>query len=696
MLESAQTVAPSTDTTTASARDTRKDSGTRQDIQALRAIAVGVVVVYHLWPGRLSGGFVGVDIFFVISGFLITSHLLRRPPRSGRDLASFWARRVRRLLPASFLVLLVTVAATFAVAPSTLWADTLREVGAAALYVENWSLAASSVDYLGAEAAASPVQHYWSLSVEEQFYLLWPLVLVVVGWFAARRGGDLARRASVAIGVIVAVSLAWSVVATALRPASAYFITPTRIWELGIGALLATLSIHVAARWRTPLAWTGIAMILVAAVSYDGSLPFPGYTAALPVLGCALVIAASCERSRWSPRALGDAAPLQWLGDVSYSVYLWHWPLIVLAPFALGHNPGLLERVGVLVAALVLAGLTKPLVEDRFRRGRGRSGRAIALALGASVVIGGAAIGGSYALQANAEAKLEQAAQAAQGPCAGAAAMAPGADCDTSSDDDLILSPVEAADDKPAAYEDGCWESPPFEGTTTCHYGEQDADTRVALVGNSHAGNLLRPLQDLAEKNGWSVTTVVASQCPTSDISWEFDTPQDSEGCHAWGQRVLDEVDEGDFDLVVTSQLTPFDAADVAPAKSDEAVADGYSRYLEDLTATGTPTLVVRDMPYPKNTVASVPDCLAEDGGSAECDGERSEWLAPDPLYEAAEKIEDPALSTADLTGYACTEDTCPAVIGDVVAYFDASHLTATFSRTLAPYLEKAVDASLH
>ncbi|MEN5075005.1 acyltransferase family protein [Isoptericola cucumis] len=690
MLETAQTAEPRAE------RAAPRAGGTRKDIQALRAIAVGVVVVYHLWPGRLQGGFVGVDVFFVISGFLITSHLLRRPPRSGRDLATFWARRVRRLLPASFLVLLVTVAATFALAPSTLWADTLREVGAAALYVENWSLAASSVDYLGAEAAASPVQHYWSLSVEEQFYLLWPLVLVVVAWFAARRGGDLVRRASVAIGVIVAVSLTWSVVATALRPASAYFITPTRIWELGVGALLATLSIHVAARWRTPLAWTGIAMILVAAVAYDGSLPFPGYTAALPVVGCALVIAASSDRTRWSPRAIGDARPVQWLGDVSYSVYLWHWPLIVLAPFVLGHNPGLLERVGVLVAALLLAGLTKPFVEDRFRRGRGSSGRAIALALGASVVIGGAAVAGSYALEASAEANIERAAQAAQGPCAGAAAMAPGADCETSGADELILSPVEAADDKPAAYEDGCWESPPFEGTKTCHYGSPDADTRVALVGNSHAGNLLPPLQDLAEKNGWSVTTVVASQCPTSDIRWQFDTPQDSEGCHAWGQRVLDEVDEGDFDLVVTSQLTPFTAAGVAPAESDQAIADGYARYLEDLTATGTPTLVVRDFPYPKHTIASVPDCLAAAGSPSECDGERSQWLAPDPLYDAAEGLDDPALSTVDLSGYTCTEETCPAVIGGVVAYFDASHLTATFSRTLAPYLEEAVVSRLH
>ncbi|MFE6971760.1 acyltransferase family protein [Isoptericola sp. NPDC057653] len=689
MLESAQVVPRSAGSTTSPAR------GARTDIQALRAIAVAAVVAYHLWPGRLPGGFVGVDVFFVISGFLITSHLLRRPPRHGRDLRDFWARRVRRLLPASFLVLLVTAAATFVVAPSTMWASTLREIGASALYVENWSLAASSVDYLGAEAAASPVQHYWSLSVEEQFYLLWPLVLVAVGWWTARRGGNLVRRASVAVGAIVLLSFGWSVVATALQPSSAYFVTPTRIWELGVGALLATLSIRLAPRWRTPLAWLGIAMILAAVLTYSGALPFPGYTAALPVVGCALVIAAECDRTRWSPRRIGDVRPVQWLGDVSYSVYLWHWPLVVLVPFALGHHPGLLERVAVLACALGLAAVTKPLVEDRFRRGRAGSGRAIAIALSASVLIGGAAIGGALLLQARVDANIAQAAQAAHGPCVGAAAMAPGADCDVAGDGDLLLDPVEAADDKPSAYADGCWESLPFDGTSTCRYGDPDAATKVALIGNSHAGNLLPPLQDLAEKNDWSITTYVASRCPTSDVRWQLGTARDSEGCHDWGQRVLDKVRDGSFDLVVTSQLTPYAAAGTTSADNDAVVAQGYSRYLDDLAATGTPTLVVRDMPYPKHTIPSVPDCLAAASSPTGCDGKRSAWLAPDPLYDAAESLDQPAVSTLDLTGFTCTKDVCPAVIGDVVVYFDASHLTATFSRTLAPYLEPAVVSAL-
>lgn len=671
------------------------DTGTRKDIQALRAVAVAAVVGYHLWPGRIQGGFVGVDVFFVISGFLITSHLLRRPPRSGGDLAQFWARRARRLLPASFLVLLTTVVATFAVAPSTMRAATLQQFGAASLYVENWALAALSVDYLGAESAPSPVQHYWSLSVEEQFYLLWPLVLVAVGWFAARRGVRLRGGATAAIAAIVAASFVWSVVATELRPASAYFITPTRIWELGVGALLATVGLRLPPRWRTPAAWAGLLMLAVSVVAYTPALPFPGYTAALPVLGCAVVILADGARTRWSPRWIGDLRPVQWVGDISYSVYLWHWPLIVLAPFVLDRHPGLLDRVGVLVVTLVLASATKVWVEDPFRTGQLSARRTLVAALVVTLLGGAIGFGGSAALEARTAARIEQASDAAHGACFGAAAMASGSGCTVPGDGDPLLGPAEAAEDKPSAYADRCWESPPFTGTAMCHYGVDDAPVRIALIGNSHAGNLLPPLQAIARKEKWSLTTIVASQCPTSTITWRFDTDQDATGCRAWGERVLDEVHGGDFDLVVTSQLTPFAAVGASAAENDDVARRGYSRYLQELVSGDTPVLVMRDMPYPKHSIPSVPDCLAAADSPSACAGKRSVWLPPDPLYDAARGLEDPRVSTVDLSRYTCTESRCPAVIGGVVVYFDASHLTATFSRTLVPYLEPAVLAAL-
>ena len=213
--------------------------GVRPDIQAMRAIAVSMVLVYHLWPNRLTGGFTGVDVFFLISGFLITSHLLSHPPTGLRDLLAFWSRRIRRLLPASLLVLFVTLIASRLVAPETQWGNTTRQVKAAALYFVNWRLADDSVDYLASQNAPTPVQHFWSLSVEEQFYFVWPIFILLLGFLALL----LRRRAAPffigGLGIAVVASLWFSVHETKVEPARAYFVTPTRIWELGIGGLLA-------------------------------------------------------------------------------------------------------------------------------------------------------------------------------------------------------------------------------------------------------------------------------------------------------------------------------------------------------------------------------------------------------------------------------------------------------------------------
>ncbi len=207
----------------------------RADIQGLRALAVTLVLVYHLFPRSFTGGFVGVDVFFAISGFLITSHLLAHPPSTGSDLLTFWGRRIRRLLPASFLVLGTTLVGSWLVAPETQWANTAKQASAAALYVLNWVLARDSVDYLAAENAASPVQHFWSLSVEEQFYLGWPVLLLVIGLLVVALRGRVRPGIlyAVGLGAVVGASLVWSVLATASQPASAYFVTTTRIWELG-------------------------------------------------------------------------------------------------------------------------------------------------------------------------------------------------------------------------------------------------------------------------------------------------------------------------------------------------------------------------------------------------------------------------------------------------------------------------------
>lgn len=677
----------------------------RADIQGLRAVAVAIVVLYHLWPNRLPGGFVGVDVFFVISGFLITSHLLARPPRSARDLAAFWGRRVRRLLPASLLVLAVTLVATRLVAPDTQWAGTARDVIAAALYVENWRLASTSVDYLLAEAAASPVQHFWSLSVEEQFYFVWPVLILLVALVAARRGLRMVPVCTAALVVVVLGSLAYSVHITAVEPAAAYFVTPARIWELGAGGLLA-LTGSLGGAWlrsgarRAALAWAGYGMIAVAALSYSSATPFPGSAALLPVAGAVAVIAASADGERYGPGIVVERRPIQILGNVSYSVYLWHWPLIVLLPHVSGGRLGLVDKVAVLIGSLVLAGLTKRYVEDRYLVLRPavslrRTFVLAAAGMAAVLSLGFLQLAEVEARESDARGELAAAASGGD-PCFGAAAMAPGADCAGTDDGDMVPAPALAPQDKSAAYEKACFVEAPFTDLRTCVFGDPSADVSIALVGNSHAGHWLPAIEPIAKQRGWKITTFLASECTISATAVQWDAEDKQAGCLDRARQVMDQTINGDFDLVIASERNGRPAVGRTRQDSWADWLRGYQDRVTAWSAADVPVLVLHDTATPGATVESVPDCVAANlADLAACSGPRERWVPRDPLVQAAKDIGDPDITTVDLNDFLCDERTCPAVIGGVLAYYDGSHMTATFARSLAPYLDPSVTEAL-
>ncbi|WIB35263.1 acyltransferase [Curtobacterium sp. MCJR17_043] len=292
--------------------DTDTVPGTRWDIQGLRAFAVLAVVLYHLWPNRLPGGFVGVDVFFVISGYLITGHLLREQIRSGRvELGSFWARRARRLLPGAFLTIVVTGVVVLLVVPSSLWGQYGRELIASTVYLQNWQLASDAVDYLASDNQPSPFQHFWSLSVEEQFYIALPLLLLVAGWVLRRtRGASPVRTARLLLGVVAVASLVWCVVETRTGPGIAYFSTATRAWEFALGGLVATVPLALADTPRVRLvrtggAWLGVAGLVASVVVITPATPFPGTAALLPVLSAALVVTAGGSQRPRGARSAG-------------------------------------------------------------------------------------------------------------------------------------------------------------------------------------------------------------------------------------------------------------------------------------------------------------------------------------------------------------------------------------------------------
>ncbi|CAN5386682.1 acyltransferase family protein [soil metagenome] len=641
----------------------------RPEIQALRAVAVGLVVVFHFWPDALPGGYVGVDVFFVISGFLITGSLWAEVSRTGRvSLRDFWARRIRRLLPAASLVLIACLALMLAFVPRSLWQETVVQIGASALYAQNWVLAAGSVDYLAAEGTPTLVQHYWSLSVEEQFYLVWPLLLllaVVVG--RRRRSVVIAAFAALAVG-----SFAYSVLLTG-NP-SGYFNTGGRAWEFALGGLLS-FAPAIKSRWM-PLA--GVALIALAAALYSGGTPFPGATALLPVAGALLVIAGGANR-------VAALRPLQFVGGISYSVYLWHWPLLVVLPALVGPW----WAVVALALTVLLAWATTRFVEAPLRRGIRRPYR-LAIAAALVVVVAGAATWSTVQVGVSASAAAAEQSLATDA-CFGAAALAN--DC---------TAPFSAAgvDTAFAAQDRGILGTTPCNSNGTavvrCEFGADNPVRTIAVVGNSHAGALIPGLEAYVLEHDWRVVLFRKTDClgvSTVDASGSGGQP-----CAEWTSNVLDELENSsEFDAVLFvshKNALHYLTAAHPTAEAEAALQDNIAANLAAVEATGKAVIVVGDVPGTKPVPA--PECVYRHSAEYDpCALPRSADALEDANVESRAAAATPGIRSFSLLPYLCGPTTCHSVIGGVVVYFDDHHLTATFSRSLAPYLGAAVAEAL-
>ena len=423
------------------------------------------------------------------------------------------------------------------------------------------------------------------------------------------------------VAAVIVVSLAFSVQGTAAEPASAYFITPTRIWELAAGGFVATLAPLAATRLPQPttaaLGWAGMAAIVVAGATFSTQTPFPGFTALLPVLGTALVVLAGSTRL-YSPTGILRPRPVQWLGDASYSVYLWHWPLIVLLPVHLG-GAGLPAQLTVLALTLALSAVTKTYVEDRFRRSLPSarllpSYRFAAVGMAALAVFGGvqlAEVGVRHKRPASQLAAVTQSRE----PCIGAAAAALGFDhCPQDPQATLVPDPSLAKEDLPDAYRDGCWAANDFADRPVCRYG--NGPVRIALVGNSHAGQWLPALQALAEHHGWTITTFLASRCNATDAPLELGSEAKTQNCLAYGDWVMEQTKGSKFDLVITSERQSVPVQGESWGTTQAPALAGYESYIKQWAAAGTRVLAIKDPPYPGTKISNIPDCLASNPGN--------------------------------------------------------------------------------
>lgn len=674
----------------------------RKDIQALRALAVGLVVLNHLWPNMVAGGYVGVDIFFVISGFLITSHLAKElVATSGLDIARFYARRIKRLLPAAFLVLALGSMAVALWVPYSEWLRTAREVMASTLYVGNWSLAAQSVDYSALTNDATIAQHYWSLSVEEQFYVLWPLAMLGL-YRLGNRFGDARTFLLGGVALAALASLAYSAYFTATEPNPAYFVTPVRVWEFAAGAIVALLGAKISLS-RSPAVVASAAgwlAIVLAAITFNQYTPFPGWAALLPVLGTAAVIAAGTGMPKAPFGRLLAGKPIQLVGGISYSIYLWHWPMIVVVPYLVGSELGTWHKLGIVLVCIPLAWLTKVLVEDQGKSWKwlGKSPRVTFGAMGVGIVVlalisGGLAWGG-HMKQAQAEAV-----QSAEygGPCHGPAALTAKNACP----DPLGPAAVTVMADAnkyyagaPECAVDPAPKPPGAGAVAVCDYSGGNADaTTVWLTGDSHAEQWKQPLLHLAKKNQWKLSYSLLGGCPIGDVSLESyqgkKNPSASAACKTAGQSIAAMVEHDRPDKVFYSTFARQEILDDGTGRSQQAqYSEGLSKFWQRWADAGSTVYILADPPL--NGLVRDSKCVAiNPADPLKCAVERSRAQPVDPLLGAVEAMAHPQVRLIDLTDHFCDTKLCYGVVGNVAVYYDANHLNGVFSRLMAPYIER-------
>lgn len=716
--------------------------GFRSDIEGLRGLAVLLVVIFHARPTWLPGGFIGVDVFFVLSGFLITRLLVDELESTGTiALPTFWARRARRLLPISAFVIVITVLASWVILAPYAVRSVVTDAVAASGFFVNFRFAFQLGDYFGAQLAASspsPLLHYWSLAVEEQFYLVWPILLIAV----TRRATNIRVAAGRAIAAVIGVSLMLSVLMTQTYPTAAFYLLPARMGELGVGAAIAIWApvLRTAPqRLKTIGGWVGLVMIVVVAVDIDESFAFPGLLAMIPVLATGLVIAGGEGRpSPWPASRLLRLRPLQWLGEHSYGLYLWHWPLLVLAQVRWGPL-GLLPTIAVIAVAIGLSSLSLRLLENPVRHSAWVAARAQrGLRLGGGIIAGSIifAVAIRVALpsldtgvSASAPTLITEQTPAVTTTVATATEQLVGTIGDEGESDNASSSTVDvtttaiptttvpltldrliesvhevldagaavdtvpnnlrpsiaaAVDDKAQIYDDGCVNIGVDPEVHDCRYGASGSEFTMVLYGDSHAAHWFPALHEIAIDRSINFVVLTKGGCPTANVA--IPTAILAQQCPIWRDAAIAKMNELQPDLVVMTASHDY------PNSSEEWSA-GMAETVDRVLPATSKLVMLGDNPNARDLPSN---CLSRNLFSASaCSNTRSAAVSQDRIDIEYSIATQRSIEFIDTTDWFCTASTCPMMIGDILLYRDATHLSTTASEFMRPILELALFGDL-
>lgn len=680
--------------------DKKRSSTYRFDLDGLRGYAIALVVIYHVFVGRVSGG---VDVFLMLSGFFFLGSQLRYATRRDAMLNPWWPiwRTLRRLVPALAVVLVATFLAVYFLTPELMNSELASQLTASVFYFLNWELMAQGAEYAAASVDTSPLQHLWSMSVQGQFYLLAILFAIVVGAISRWRHNPpekTRRTVAIILGVVTVLSFAWASRFGLTGTAESYYSTFSRMWELTLGAILVLVvhRISMPTRFAPWVAALGLILITITGILIPTSLAYPGPLALLPISGAVMIIISGGEH--WVSRIL-SSRPARWLGDIAYSLYLWHWPLLIITTAMTDSDtPPWWLGIAVIAASLLLADLTQRFVESPLRQHRKRptaqdtpvqqARASLKTSTGKRRATGGvlvaALVAGVIAIQPIWDNATRYASVVLNaGPYPGVLAHF-GADvppAEAKPDPSLIsgIYPPTGLEGCMIGYQDPVDEFAPEH----CVYGDPNAERTVVMVGGSHTEPFVIPLDELGKEHGFKVIPLMRQICPMvlNDSTDEFD-PE----CLEWSVNAFDRLVEIDPELVVSTTTRPDDAFPYV----QDGVPEGYVGFWRELDAAGIPFLGLRDNPWAVNDEVAPyhpSQCMVEtDGNVEECAfSEEMVYQESDPAEPIIANMEQ--AWSVDTSEWYCQDGVCPPVIGNIYVYRDQNHISNAFAESTKPLL---------
>ncbi|MCC6755918.1 MAG: acyltransferase [Solirubrobacterales bacterium] len=671
---------------------TAKEAGShfRPDIQGIRAIAVTLVLACHAGIPWARGGYIGVDVFYVLSGFLISGLVVREIEKTGTvSIRNFYARRAKRLLPLAATVLLFICIGSLIIFPLARQVEIGGDVLAAALYVVNWHFIAQGVDYFAAsDGLLSPVQHYWSLSVEEQFYVLWPLILLSAGLLATRFRRRLKGVILLIIIPLAIASLVYSIHFTQVNPEASFFSTLARGWQLAFGAILAMVlpqSLKLPKWFATVLGAGAVAVLSWATYTMSAATPFPGWRGLIPVLATVALLVAGASGRGLTTRIL-STRPFQYVGDISYSWYLWHWPFVV---FALGIFDNLTWKWLVVVTLLswIPTEISHTLIEDPVRRAKILKLRpSRALLVGGACTLGAALCGFMLSTNRIDVTLLDQS------EVAGAAVVRNGEVPMVNKVDAIRPNPLHAREDRGDMYSDGCLIQGPRTESGDCVYGDPDGDKTVVLFGDSHSMMYMPTLDEIGKREGWKIIGLSRANCAVAEVKL-------GKYCDEWRANALARIAEEHPDLVVVATSTRavyslrMDGKQLSREESDPYLVDGMKKTFRQLKQDADKVVLIRDQAQAPRQPWLPHECVAENLDNLKvCAFKPERDMETSFDVKAAQQTGTPMIDPMPIL---CSDGRCPAVIGNALVYRDSYHISATYATTMGPWLQRQL-AKLH